>query len=299
VITIALIYFLINYVSYVEIYSVFMKSNKIYILFVFLLMFLNIYLQFLKWKVVCNTLLNVTDNKKIWKSLFYGFSAGILTPVRVGEYLGRKFALEDTSLLKVTISTIIEKFASLFIVILVGGILAIIFIYNYYSFILTIPIALLIFVTIVLALLIYRGHNFSSTTFDRLSLKYNFFKNLKLELNYVEELRGEPVKLLFKYSSIFYFIIILQYGLLAKSFDHGGNLLFFIGAGSIVLFVKSLFSFLSFADLGIRESTSVFLLDKMGYTRAVGFNSAIFLFLFNLVIPSVFGMILLLTREKE
>lgn len=298
-ITIAILFYLVNYISYEEILLAIKRANKYYLFVVFLLMFLNIYLQFLKWRVVCNSLLKVNDDVKIWKSLFYGFSAGIVTPVRVGEYLGRKLAIEEVSLLRITISTIIEKFASLFIVLFVGGITSAFFIYSYYSPIYAFPLLLFPLGIIVLVSLIYKGYNFSSNTVSNLAEKFEFFKNIKLELSYVREVGHESVKKLLNYSFIFYIVLILQYALLAKAFDQTGDIFLFLVSGTIVMFVKSIFSFLSFADLGIRESTSVFLIDKMGYSQAVGFNSAIFLFLFNLLIPALIGLFLLLKHEKS
>lgn len=262
-------------------------------------MFLNIYFQFLKWRVVCKSLLNMHDNTKIWKSLFYGFSAGIITPVRIGEYLGRKLALNEISLLKVTISTILEKFASLFIVLIFGGIISIIFIWQHYSLVYSIPIFALLIGLTVLAVMIFFRFNFSSKTLNKYASKYQFLHNLKVELHYLKELDRNTAVALFQYSFMFYLIVILQYALLAKAFYPDGNIIIYFGAGSIILFVKSIFSFLSFADLGIRETTSVFLLDKVGYSAAVGFNSAIFLFFFNLLLPSIVGLFLLLKRERE
>ena len=298
-ITFALLYYLINYVSYKEIILAINGAEKIYILFSFLLMFLNIYFQFLKWRLVCNVFLNVHDNLKIWKSLFYGFSAGLVTPIRVGEYLGRKLAIEDVSILKITIATILEKFASLFIILVIGGFASIYFINQYYSFLYSIPIILFLLVLLIVATLVSTGYNFSSKLFNRLTENFSFFKNLKTELSYVNQIGLPSIKKLMIYSSLFYFVVIVQYAILALAFEVSGNFFNYLLAGIIILFVKSILSFLSFADLGIRETTSVFLLNKMGHSAAVGFNSAIFLFLFNLLIPSIIGMFLLFARNEK
>ena len=298
-VTIFLLVFLINYVSIEKILSAVNASNKIIILFVSLLAILNIYLQFLKWKVVCNSLLEIDDNKKIFKSLFYGFSAGIITPVRVGEYLGRKLAFDDQSILRVTVSTLIEKFASLYIILILGGIVSIFFINSFYSFYYSLPVLIFLIILIFLSFYILNGRKFSSKIFNKLSSKYKFFSDLKLEIEYVKKMDNESVKNLIRISVLFYIVIILQYALLAKAFDQTGDILLFMAAGSIILFIKSILSFLSFADLGIRESSSVFLLGKLGYSSSVGFNSAIFLYLFNLLLPSLAGLFIFLQRDQR
>lgn len=297
--TLVLLFYVIKFVKYEEILRAFSESNKVFISLVFLLMFLNIYFQFLKWRVVCKSLLKTHDNAKIWKSLFYGFSAGIITPVRMGEYIGRKLALNDISLLKVTISTILEKFASLFIVLLFGGVISILFIWQHYSPLYSIPIFLLLIGLGIVSAIVSKRYNLSSKTLNKYASKYQFLKNLKLELHYLKEIDKSTAASLFQYSFLFYLIVILQYALLAKAFYQDGNILIYLAAGSMILFVKSILSFLSFADLGIRETTSVFLLNKVGYSAAVGFNSAIFLFFFNLLLPSIAGMFLMLKRDKK
>ncbi|MCB0748407.1 MAG: flippase-like domain-containing protein, partial [Ignavibacteriae bacterium] len=130
-IAVVLLYYLVDYVNYEEIIIALKKSDKQLIILVFLLSFLNIYLQFIKWKVVCNSLIGVFDDNKIWLSLFYGFSGGIATPIRIGEYVGRKLPFENTTLMKVSIATMIEKFASLFLVLIIGGIGGAIFLSKY------------------------------------------------------------------------------------------------------------------------------------------------------------------------
>jgi len=298
-VAVILLYYLVEIVNYKDIIEAIENSNKQLIVLAFLLSILNIYLQFKKWKVVCNSLLGIVDDSKIWRSLFYGLSAGIVTPIRVGEYLGRKLAFKDVGLLKVTISTIIEKFASLFIVLIFGSVAASIFISIYYSFLYSLPIILFLFALITFTVYLSQGYSISSSFFNKLADKFDFVKNLKIELSYVRQINARSVRLLMSYSLLFYLVIIMQYAILAKAFDQNGNVFMFLLAGILVMFVKSFLSFLSFADLGIRESTSVFLMNKMGYTKAIGFNSAIFLFLINLVIPALIGMFLLFKRNNE
>jgi hypothetical protein len=248
---------------------------------------------------VCRSLLHISDNKKILTSLFYGFSAGIVTPVRVGEYLGRKLAFDDQSIIRVTVSTLIEKFASLYIVLLVGGIITSFFIYSFYSLYYSLPVIIFLLLFIYFSFHFVRGNGISSKRYEKLSSRFKVINDLKLELEYVKKMDSKSIKNLIRISVLFYFLIIFQYALLAKAFESSGDMVLFMAAGSIILFVKSILSFLSFADLGIRESTSVFLLGKLGYSSYVGFNSAIFLFLFNLLLPSLVGLMLFLRREKN
>jgi len=297
-IAIALLYFLINYIHYDEIIAAINQSDKELLLFVFFLSFLNIYLQFLKWRVVCNSLLNIKDDKKIWLSLFYGFSGGIATPIRVGEYVGRTLPFENVSMMKITVATFLEKFASLFLVLIFGGIAGIIFIDKYYDMVYSLPLIILVVGLVLIIFALLQGYNVINDFVKRLSLRFAFFNKLFEEISYIKKLGISAFGNLLLYSFLFYLIYIFQYALLVKAFNQGGNLLYYFWAGTIVMFAKSFLSFISFADLGIRESASVFILSKMGFSKAIGFNAAIFLFLFNLLIPSIIGFILLFKRDK-
>ncbi len=266
--------------------------------FVFLLSFLNIYLQFLKWEVVCNSVLKIYDGKKIWLSLFYGLSGGIATPIRLGEYVGRKIPFESIGLMKVTIATLAEKFTSLVIVLIVGAVISFFFVSYYYSYIYAIPLLLFVFLLTGLIFIFFKGYYLSNKWLNNLSNKFKFVENLLKEIQYLKQLGKQTLIKLIYYSFFFYLLIIIQYGLLVLAFEENGNFLNYLASGTIVMFVKSIISFIYFADLGIRESTSVFVLDKMGYSKAIGFNSAIFLFFFNVLITSLIGLFLLFKKEK-
>ena len=97
------------------------SSANLFFLFIAVLMLpLNIYLQFLKWQLTCQTILNENDKSKIINSLFYGLSAGAFTPARIGEYVGRGVALKEKSIIKVTIATALDKFFPLAVILVVG-----------------------------------------------------------------------------------------------------------------------------------------------------------------------------------
>lgn len=64
------------------------QANVTLIAAAFLLSFVNIYLQFYKWKITANIVLQENQNSKIWLSMFYGFSAGVFMPAENCSILG-------------------------------------------------------------------------------------------------------------------------------------------------------------------------------------------------------------------
>ena len=244
---------------------------------------------------MCNKLLNVHDNKNIWLSLFYGFAGGIITPIRFGEYFTRIIPFENLAISKITVSTFVEKMATLLVVILIGSFGTAFYLYFYYSNVIALYIIAVLF--FILFFSIFQ----SGKLLKRIKIwsqRFKFLEKIWSKINYLTQLNSKYTLSLFVFSFLFYCVYILQFALLVLAFNNGGNLLLFIWAGIVVMFLKNIFSFLSFADLGIRESASVFVLSKMGIQSAIGFNAAIFMFLFNLIIPSLIGAFLIIRIKK-
>ena len=99
IIALGLLIYLIYAVNFQEILIAIKQANVYLIVTAFLLSFVNIYLQFYKWKITANVVLQENQNSKIWLSLFYGFSAGVFTPARIGEYFGRAIVFKNKSLI--------------------------------------------------------------------------------------------------------------------------------------------------------------------------------------------------------
>ena len=65
------------------------------------------------------------------------------------------------------------------------------------------------------------------------------------------------------------------------------------------MFAKTIIPPISLGELGIREGVSVFFLNKFGEAQSAGFNSSIFLFLINILIPSIVGLFLLFKKNDN
>jgi uncharacterized membrane protein YbhN (UPF0104 family) len=296
-----LLTYLVFKVDVVEIMGALRNANITLIVITALLAFLNIYLQFLKWKITCSYILNEKNNKKILLSLFYGFSGGVFTPVRIGEYFGRAAAFKDKSLIKVVVATFIDKIFPLMAVAGFGSLASILFIHYYYnvSAFLTGSLFILTFVLFYAAYTIVLDPRFwNSVLFSRVNksprLKKifdNFLVLKKLDRVYTTQMVFISIA--------FYTCFILQYALLTAAFSGHYNFVDYIWAGNLVMFAKTIIPPISLGDLGIREGASVFFLHMFGEVKSVGFNSSIFLFLINMLIPSVIGLFLLLKKNDN
>ncbi|MBT8379076.1 MAG: flippase-like domain-containing protein [Ignavibacteria bacterium] len=296
-----LLYYLASSIEYAEILSALQNANLYLILAALLLSVLNIYFQFAKWKLTCGQALNETKNLKIFHSLFYGFSAGIITPLRIGEYFGRAIAFKDKSLLRVTAATLIDKFFPLVIVVFLGSILGVMFLYFVFdiSTYLALSLFIVLFTLFYLFFLLIMNQRFWDNVFFS-SLKnskrmHKIFEQLKV-LKSLDRTYLLKMSLL---SLLFYLCFLVQYVLLVSAFSHNHNLLEYFWAGNLIMFAKTVIPPISLGELGIREGASVYFLTQFGETSAVAFNASIFLFIINLLIPAFIGLVLLFKKNDN
>ncbi len=271
--------------------SVFKNADKFFIAAAFMLSFVNIYLQYLKWKLVCSHFLGEHDRGKIIYSLFLGFTAGSFTPARIGEYAGRAIPFTAKPLLRVASAVLIDKLFSLLIVFLIGSV----------SFLLFIKVgilyaAMIVFLFALLSYLLTRGvilTPFLKTILSRREWSRDLFSGLIILRNSSNKFRLKLTLL----SLFFYTCFIVQFALLVCAFSHHNDYLNYIWSGNLVMFAKTIIPSVSFGELGIREGASVYFLRKVGVTPAAGFNASIFLFLINILLPAIVGLIFLSKKK--
>ncbi|UCH66607.1 MAG: flippase-like domain-containing protein [Ignavibacterium sp.] len=296
-----ILFYLITYIDYRDIVNALSGANVYLIAAAFSLTFLNIYLQFLKWKLTCNSVMSEKNNGKILTSIFYGLSAGAITPVRIGEYFGRAIAFKNKPLLQVTAATLIDKFFLLIIVTSLGSVASLVFIYMYYDVSLYIVLSLfiIVFTLFYMVALIIQSEKFWDNVFFARLRNSN---HLRKFLNHLGSLRNLDRKYAGKMtviSLLFYFCFIVQYALLVAAFSHNSDYLSYLWAGNLIIFVKTAIPQISLGELGIREGASVFFLTSFDELPSVAFNASIFLFVINIMLPALVGLFLLIRKNDD
>jgi uncharacterized protein (TIRG00374 family) len=301
VIALGLLLYLIYAVNFQEILTAIKEANIYLIITAFLLSIINIYLQFYKWKITSNLVLQEQHNSKIWLSLFYGFSAGVFTPARIGEYFGRAIVFKNQSLLRVTLATLLDKLFLLLIVAFFGSISSILFIhYRYHvTYYLTIGLFILVFALFYLFFwLIFNDRFWENVFFTKLreSIKLHWlFEKIKV----FRKLDQKYATKMFIISILFYLCFLIQYALLVSAFSNHNQFMDYVWAGNLMMFAKTIIPPVSLGELGIREGASIFFITQLGESASTGFNASIFLFFINILIPSLIGLTLLLKKNND
>jgi len=301
IIAAGLLCYIILKVNFREIFEALKNANVSLLTIAAVLVLPNIFLQYMKWKITCEYLLNEKSHKKIFLSLFYGFSGGVFTPARIGEYFGRAVAFRDKSLLQITIASFIDKLFPLMVVISCGSLASILFLHYYYS----VSVYMTGSFFILLAMMFYLAYIFmqdpkfwNNVLFTRLSKHPKFIKFLDNIVVLKKLDRPYSTKMVL-ISISFYVCYIFQFSLLAAAFTRHVDYVHYIWAGNLIIFSKSIIPPVSLGELGIREGASIFFLQQFGETAAAGFNAAIFLFLINVLIPSMLGLLLLFRKNDN
>jgi len=296
-----LLYYLVSNIRISDIINAINEANFSLILITLALSFVNLYLQFYKWKITASTLLNENNNRKIFYSLFQGFSAAVFTPARIGEYFGRAIAFKDKSLLQITLATLIDKLFPLLIVAFFGSIASILFIHFYYevSSYLTVSLFIVLFVLFYFIVLLIFNKNFWD------NFLFNRIQSTKILSKYFDKI-SKLKNLDHRYSSkmifislLFYLCYLIQYVILVSAFSHNDNFIDYFWAGNLLMFSKTIIPPVSFGELGIREGASVFFIQQFGENASVGFNASIFLFFINVLLPALVGLILIFRKNDD
>ncbi|NWF50809.1 MAG: flippase-like domain-containing protein [Ignavibacteriaceae bacterium] len=279
-----------------------LKEADLSLLFIpTLLSIFNIYLQYLKWNLTCKIILSETNGKKNFISLFYGFTAGVFTPIRIGEYFGRAIAYRDKSIIQITIATLIDKYFPLLIVVLFGSISSVIFLYLFEGITIYLSASLILVLLVLfyfIILLLFEESFWDNFIFNKLRRSKRLYPLLK----YLKPLKGldkrYTAKMIF-ISFLFYACFLIQFAFLIAAFSHHTNYLDYLWIGNLVMFSKTIIPPVSIGEMGVREGASVYFAGRFGELAAVGFNASIFLFMINVLIPSLIGLFLFLRKVDD
>ncbi len=295
--TILLIVYVVSKVQYNSIVAMFFTVSIPLFIAGSSLFLVNVFFQYKKWELLSKELLHVTQPNSIIKSLFYGHALGAFTPVRAGEYVGRKIPYNDVTISDCTAATLLDKTSGLLfiylfgIVALTGNLLTkgVIgkeeYLYNG-SVMLSVAIAFL--GIIVLAAWLLR----------KKILALNFIQKFVESL---KKFRTLSPRVLIKLGVYSFFVVLsfsAQFALLTKSFSLSHSVIELFWIGSIMFFLKSLIPPITIGELGVRESVTIFSLSFANVSQAAAFNVSISMFFTNIAAPALVGLLMMWLKKK-
>ena len=237
---------------------------------------------------------NLSFNQ-VLKSVYVGNLTAIVTPKRLGNFIGRNWILKDKAQ-QVTISTISGNFYQLFITIIMAFCS---FLYLYFfktQFLLELKYYFLLLVFFYSFLLFLIGYTIFNNNWHPIVNKLKLVKYFNISTDHLTSISSfKRIKVLF-FAMSRYWIFIFQYYLLLKGFNIPVDFL------DVIILVGLLFGTVTFlpsfapGNLGTREALSIFILGG----SALGVKFALVSFLVwtvNVAFSALIGAGLLFTSK--
>jgi uncharacterized membrane protein YbhN (UPF0104 family) len=262
-----------------------------------LLLFPNVFLQYRKWGLLLRSAYPLTSSRDIRASLLLGFTFGIVTPARIGEFGGRAVAVKGASKFRLVGLTAIDKLATLIITVLMGGVGLLVFCIQH-PFMNPYLLALIEVLLVVGSVLFFRLKKFVVQD-EKVAEDPGFFRRRMLQLREAFRSVDDAVRRrLILYSLLFYATFLTQFLLLLWAFGPVEPVSALAGISTIML-LKTIIPPVTLGELGIREGASVYVLGYAGVIAASAFSAALLLFAINILLPSLAGLLVFLRRPTS
>ena len=265
-----------------------------YFIIIFLLQFVNWNLEALKFYFLLPDSKNLSF-KQVLKSVYAGNLTAIVTPKRLGNFIGRNWILKDKAQ-EVTISTISGNFYQLFITIIMAFCS---FLYLYFfktQFLLELKYYFLLLVFFYSFLLFLICYTIFNNNWLPIVNKLKLVKYLNISTDHLTSITSIKRIRVLSFAMSRYWIFILQYYILFKGFNIP------IDFTEVIILVGLLFGTVTFipsfapGNLGTREALSIFILGG----SALGIKFALVSFLVwsvNVAFSALIGAGLLFTSK--
>ena len=289
--------FLFNSIKGIDFFQLFdeLHFHWIYLFFVILLLPLNWYFELIKWKVIADRVDKVSQVKLI-KSLLSGISSGLVSPNRLGNFIGRIFFFKPKSRVALTLGTLYSNFSQFLATINIGAItILILLVFNKQTDFKFLDFPLLwmfvFFGVILLFNILYFKVYLIPKLFPILNRKRNLFQL------FITKFKGVEFNLFFL-SAFRFLVFTIQFCLVFAFLGVKIDSTILIGT-VLIFFFTTIIPSLIFGKLGIRESVAVWIFTPFIENTLVILSASFLIWFINLAIPSLIGLYFLIISRNE
>ncbi|UKN00486.1 flippase-like domain-containing protein [Paracrocinitomix mangrovi] len=270
----------------------FNKDGVVFIVIAALLMPINWLFESVKWHLLLRRIERQSFGQT-YLDVLSGISTSLLTPNRIGNFIGRSIRLQKVNRTKAIVSTIHSNLAQFNASIVFGtGALMIIGFEDPAIDENAIRFSAILVLVAGFVLFLYPA----IIDFNPLSRLYS--EQLRSALNFIQN-ESLILKLsLFIISSLRYIIFLVQFYLLLVAFNANGEASNLIPAIALVFLITSIIPSFLFGKLFVREASALFVLESYGVQTPVILTSVFLLWMINLGLPALVGALPLL-KSKE
>lgn len=282
------------------------EANDIFLTFVcMLLLAVNQGLEAKKWQILVKNVYPHLDFYTAIRAILAGNTAGIFTPNRIGEYAGRVYFLPEGKRMEAAALTLVDRFFQLLVTLWLGWAAAYMMLFFFmektqslfpfsakYLHIAMVMIGLgclllnliFIFPHKIVAFMMTKPLFYRWKIIEKSLLALlNVPSNVLAHVFYLSLLRN----LTFSFQ---YYLLMLAFGFEA-SFYLGFMLIW------LIYVIKSVIPSISLAELGIRESVALAVMQTFGIAALTAVSSTFLLYLINIALPAVAGVFFLQKKK--
>ncbi|HHS13171.1 MAG TPA: flippase-like domain-containing protein [bacterium] len=261
----------------------------------------NLILQWLRWHLLVRRLDDGISPFSTFASLMSGMSAGFITPGRIGE-VSRSLFLPVSDRWMTTGLAVLDKWYAFLTVIMFGG-------WGVWTTLASsspgwTAAGVFFLAAAVISVWAVGTHpHWTRNLIYWLSLASPRRGRIKRLIGSIDLLGPAEARILMVLSLLMYFVYIIQFCLLIKAFEPVGW--YQALAGSAATMMVKTFLPISWGDLGVREGAAIYCFGRFGVEKGTAFQGAFLLFILNILIPALLGLIFLewpilkMARQKK
>jgi hypothetical protein len=257
----------------------------------FLLMFLNWFIEALKWKFLVQKI-EVISTWKAVESVFCGLTWAVFTPNRIGEYGGRVFFLSPNKRIKGAVAMTVGSFGQLVLVNVFGSLALSWFLFRFMDLnpLMNFSIFLLALAFSGFFLLFF----FNIHWINGLLSKIKFLKPYKRFFIIFSKFKVSALLHILMYSLSRILIFSTQYFLIIHLLIPEIDPLDMVLILFIFYFIQSSMPSLDLLDIGLRATTAAYFFSFVTDQEIAVMAAVASIWLINLIIPAILGSVFVL-----
>lgn len=255
-----------------------------------LLMPLNVGMQVYKWRYLVKLVRPEASFMETLGSVLGGFTFGIVTPGRIGEY-SRVLFIRDTPPMKLMGLTVIDKLYNYGCMVGFGlpALLTLPWVFQFFQGHFFIPLMILVVLTDVVLLYFAFDPRPVRSLLHALQLMFPRKNQIKQLAGGLDRFNHPQAKIMLLLTSIYYLIVLLQHYLFLQAFT-SLNIIETFRITSAVLLTKFALP-ITIGGLGMDQLVSVQYAGQFAVPAEAAFNASMVLFAVNMLTPALVGLL--------
>ena len=267
----------------------FKLTHPLSLVMAIVLVFTNIWLAYLKWKVTLNVLVSSSTRYVAVQSFFAGVVTGMLTPNMLGNFIGRFYYFERSKRTPIILFTLLSNYAQ-FIATLTFGWVAIFIAGDLFVISGSRTFLVWLGIGVIVAFLIY----FFIENFLFRIRKRGYFVDFRNTLKVHRSYRSKILGLSLARFAVF----TLQFSLVLDAFGEPMSLVSIMAIWQVYL-LTMIFPSLFLGKIGVRESVALIILSGIGMNGFAVLFASLVIWTINSLSPALVGLIICKNRQED